>query len=408
LRDAPDVADYTIERQIEFLLEKPLHRVSVNRRRPPLVLAIDALDECSDAAEVHELLNKLLSISKDLPVKFFFTSRPERHIVARFESSQSEFHRILHLHDIEKDLVEADISLYLHKKLRDIRSSSRSPTMFPPTWPAPRDIRILMRLSGKLFIYAFTAVKFIAAKNHVERLQSLIRFTTDAGQPFHDPLDKMYSLLLSSALDPNECTPEEIRMTKRLLGAIIAIREPLRLTDLAKLLVVSPDDIWENTDRIRAVINVPPIGEDGVVSTFHASFVDFLTMSGRAPENMRITLSAAHHDLAKGCLKIMNACLHFNIADCKTSYLLNSQQTLATIPAPLKYASLHWAHHIDSANDAISLLPPLEKFLFQKFLFWVEVLSVSGMGSRASSIISRVLTSENAVSCHFVHVIVTP
>ena len=32
LRDAPDVADYTIKRrQVEFLLEKPLHRVSVKR-----------------------------------------------------------------------------------------------------------------------------------------------------------------------------------------------------------------------------------------------------------------------------------------------------------------------------------------------------------------------------------------
>jgi hypothetical protein len=98
--------------------------------------------------------------------------------------------------------------------------------------------------------------------------------------------------------------------------------------------------------------------------------------------------------------------LRFNIANCKTSYLLNSEQTLATIPAPLKYASLHWAHHIDAADDATSLLPRLEDFLFEKFLFWLEVLSVSGMGSRASSIISRALTSETTVSCDFVHVLI--
>jgi hypothetical protein len=208
----------------------------------------------------------------------------------------------------------------------------------------------------------------------------------------------MYSLVLSAALDPDECTLKEISMTKKILGTIIAIRERLSLYDLASLLDVAPSDIWENTDRIRAVVNVPLMGENGVVSTFHASFVDFLTTSGRAPENIRITLSSAHHDLANSCLKIMNTGLRFNIADCKTSYLLNSEQTLATIPAPLKYASLHWAHHTDAADDATTLLPGLENFLFQKFLFWLEVLSVSGVGSQASAIISRVLTSETAVS----------
>jgi hypothetical protein len=138
-----------------------------------------------------------------------------------------------------------------------------------------------------------------------------------------------------------------------------------------------------------------------VISTFHASFVDYLITSGRAPENIRITLSSAHHDLANGCLEIMNSGLRFNIADCKTSHLLNSEQTLATVPAPLIYASLHWAHHIDAADDVTSLLPGFENLLFEMFLFWLEVLSVSGMGSRASSIISIALTSETAVSSSY-------
>jgi len=386
LRDAPDVADHNIKCQVKFLLEKPLYRIFVDRRLPPLVLAIDALDECADAEEIEQLLNELLSVCKDLPVKFFLTSRPERHIIAHFETSQPELHRILRLHNIEQNLVEADILLYLKTRLAKIQPSRHFPS---PIWPSPRDIEILTRLSGTLFIYAFTAVKFVAARNHVKRLQALTGLTVDAGQPFYRPLDEMYSMVLKTALDPNECTSEEIRMTKRILGAIIAIREPLHLSDLAKLLVVAPDEIWGNTDRIRAVINLPPSGEDGVVSTFHASFIDFLTTSGRAPENMRIPLSTAHRDLANGCLKMMNTGLHFNIANCTTSHQLNSEQTLAAIPAPLKYASLHWAHHLDAANDASSLLPLLENFLFEKFLFWLEVLSVSGMVGRASSILAR-------------------
>ena len=59
------------------------------------------------------------------------------------------------------------------------------------------------------------------------------------------------------------------------------------------------------------------------------------------------------------------------------------------IPAPLKYA-------IDAADDATSLLLLLETLLLEKFLF--EVLSVSGICSRESSIISKAWTSETEVS----------
>jgi hypothetical protein len=113
---------------------------------------------------------------------------------------------------------------------------------------------------------------------------------------------------------------------------------------------------------------------------------------------MKITLSAGHRDLAAGCLNVMKSDLRFNIAECKTSYLPNSKQSLATIPVPLKYACVHWGHHIAAAEDAASLLPRLEDVLFEKFLFWVEVLSVTGMVGSASSILLRASTTKAIVS----------
>jgi len=411
LRDAPDVVDYTVERQFEFLVEKPLRTVYVDKQgrqtRPPFVLVIDALDECGDAELVTKLLKKLLTVSKNLSVKFFLTSRPERHILMQFKSPESELHRILRLHDIEQDQVAADISLYLNKRLEDIRSSSFYSSKFPPNWPARRDVETLTRRAGKLFIYAFTAVKYIEDEDPVDRLQTLNGVTVDDNQPFHGDLDQMYSLVLSAALDPKKRRMKEICMTKQILGAIFAMREPLYLSDIATLLGVPPDNIRVNIDRIHAVINVPPYNEDGIVCTFHASFVDFLTTPGRAPEAMRVTLSAAHRDLANGCLQIMNSDLHFNIAECKTSYLPNSKQTLATIPARLKYSCLHWAHHIEAADNAPPLLSSLENVLLEKFLFWLEVLSVLGMAGLASSILSRVLTGETTVSYRFLYISIT-
>jgi len=198
-------------------------------------------------------------------------------------------------------------------------------------------------------------------------------------------------------LDPKRYTNEEINTTKRILAAVLAAREPMRIPDMSRILVIELDDIRMNLDRIRTVINVPPWEEDGVVSMFHASFADFLTAPGRAQESMKITLSAAHHDLADGCLKIMKSDLHFNIAECETSYLLNSKQRLATIAASLKYSCLHWGHHIAAANGA-SLLPQLEDVLFGKFLFWLEVLSVTSTIRFSLSILMRPFTSKTTPS----------
>jgi hypothetical protein len=224
-----------------------------------------------------------------------------------------------------------------------------------------------------------------------------LTFDDNDNQPFHKPLDEIYSLVLSTALDPNRRRKEEIRMTRRVLGAIFALREPLHLSDLAQLLGVASHDIRVNIDRIHALISVPPHDQDGIVSTFHAPLVDFLTTE-RASEKMRIKMAVAHEDLANRCLWIMKFNLRFNIVNCKTSYLLNSEQTLATIPTSLKYSCLHWAHHVVAVDNAVSLMLHVENILLEKFLFWLEVLSAVGMVRSASSSILRVITAETTVS----------
>ena len=400
LQQHPDVADYTIPEQVEKLLKVPFGNQDGDEIKH--VFVIDALDECADPKDVKALLEAILSVSPHLPLKFFITSRPEPHIRSRFATSVSQSHRILHLHDIEQDIVEADIALYLTTWLKIIRFSSDDPEMFPSEWPSPGDIKKLTHLAGKLFIYAFTAVQYIEEHNHVERLETLTRSAIDDDDSrfIYRPLDTIYSFVLSAALDPNTCQTKEILRTKQILTTILAMREPLVLSDLARLLrqlSITPSDIRLNLGRIHAVVCVPPPGHDGVVSPFHASFVDFLTTPGRAPENQLIMLSAGHQDLAEGCLRIMASDLHFNISQCQTSYLSNSKQPLATISSYLKYSCFHWAYHLTAADNMQSLLSVVEGVLFAKFLFWLEVLSTTGATSMASNIISWALTGANTV-----------
>jgi hypothetical protein len=75
---------------------------------------------------------------------------------------------------------------------------------------------MLTQLSGKLTIH----LRLYSSQVHRRQekpLETLIRLTVDcrSAMPCYCPLDELYSLVLPAALDPNECTSEEIYMTKR-------------------------------------------------------------------------------------------------------------------------------------------------------------------------------------------------
>lgn len=389
LREDPDAAQKKLEVQVERLLEQPLH-AAFGDKTPTLVLAIDALDECADDKATGLMLTTLISKLPRIPVKFFITSRPERHIRAQLESGRPDIH-FIRLHDVENVIVEADISCYLTNTLHAIRAVSNSYT-FPPEWPSHVDIAILTKLAGSLFIYAFTALEYVRDDDPVERLKTLTGFVGTPGKALTKNLDAIYTHILSKALDSGVCEDEERSVTKYILAAILTVREPLCLDNLGGLIGMPGQRIRSRLDRLHAVIEVPPQDDRGVVSPFHASFGDYLTSRKRA-NDLFIDPSDGHHILAHSCIENMASKLRFNLSGCRTSHLPNSDQNLTPLHPHLIYSCLYWPHHLTVALDKPLVYRALEVFQ-QKFLFWLEVLSVVQKVDSASSLVMMVLTAE--------------
>jgi hypothetical protein len=121
----------------------------------PLVLGVDALDECEDKDAVRLFIAAVLSQKPTIPLKFFLTSRPEIAVRESFESSTH--HGWLRLHDIEADIVKADILLYLNVQLKKI---SRVFKYYQANWPPP-EVQMIADVTGTLFIIAATMVTYI-------------------------------------------------------------------------------------------------------------------------------------------------------------------------------------------------------------------------------------------------------
>ncbi|VDC04276.1 unnamed protein product [Peniophora sp. CBMAI 1063] len=267
LEREPFSRHWNLDIQIERLLHNPFAHVT-RSSRSQLVFVIDALDECSNEGTTRSLLLKLVKVARCIPIKFFLTSRPEPHIRQQLEDLDSVLGRVLRLHDIEKDVVEADIRLYLTHGLNDMRKTLRP--ALRSTWPLEAEITTLTALSGRLFIYAFTALTYIR-RNPIERLSKIASGATPVGQVFTRPLDAIYTLILMEAMDPDMYDPDEIDLTQRMIAVIISLYEPLTIDALGELLSMPAYRIRSSLDRLYAVIYVPVRDDSGTLSTFHAS-----------------------------------------------------------------------------------------------------------------------------------------
>ncbi|KZV59361.1 hypothetical protein PENSPDRAFT_620715, partial [Peniophora sp. CONT] len=281
----PFSRSWNIEKQIEYLLYNPYTAMDPGDVHAQ-VLVVDALDECSDEGLTGELLQVLVKgrtcVHKDhtgrrcshpeaaarvragldeipimvpwgLPLAFFLTSRPEPHIRRLLERLQPSVGSVLRLHDIEKDIVEADIRLYLAHGLRDMRPSIPASVS---EWPRETDVTALARLSGRLFIYAFTALMYVRM-NPIARLAKLTGTVITAGRPLHQPLDDIYAMVLSEAMDPDQFEDDEIQLTQSMIATIVLLRESLTVAALARLLQIPAYEIRDSLNHLYAVIYVP-------------------------------------------------------------------------------------------------------------------------------------------------------
>jgi hypothetical protein len=87
------------------------------------------------------------------------------------------------------------------------------------------------------------------------------------------------------------------------------------------------------------------------------------------------------------CFQLMRDGLRFNICDLKTSYLFNrevkglAEQLETRVGRPLLYSCRYWSAHLQSTMtskcDHKALAMELEDFLYNRLLFWLEVMSLA-------------------------------
>ncbi|CAE6461811.1 unnamed protein product [Rhizoctonia solani] len=375
LNDNPDAGTLNVVQQFEMLINKPMLQIK-NAMPGSVVIVIDALDECDDVYSVRLLLDVLLKFSRDLPVKFFVASRPEHAIRDRMMFQRGSSRTIVHLHDIEESIVEKDIKKYLTEALS---------AMQPP--PSLQQIDQLAKRSRNLFIYAATVVRYIYPEdmfvNSSARLVSMLEAVSAPNATTknrYEDLDRLYTTVLSAAFNKRLDDEEQDHM-RRALSTIVCAREPLTAATIAFLATLTEDQVWSALQSLRSVVHVPE--NKGLISTLHASFPEYMLDEARS-NGFYCDRSNSNQALLHRCFDVMKSELRFNICQLKNSYLTDDQiedmeaRVAQWISPTLSYACRYWGVHLTLSPAADNIRGMLLDLLYNRLLFWMEVLSLSG------------------------------
>jgi hypothetical protein len=391
-KDTDIASNASVQKQAHLLLTDTLRALS--SPVPRVLIVLDALDECDrvDGVEGGELLPALFDCLGVLPLtaKILVTSRDEPSIRSIFDVQRTNHPaRTLALHiEIEKHIVDADISLYLTHELRQIGKATGD-----MSWPSPEVIEQLVCRAGTLFVYAATVVNYVRDRHKYSSLDKLLDqvLASDLrGGRQRWPLDRLYlQILMNMSLDDGWYMEEQRVEVLETVASLVLLQEPLSTGAIARL----ADKSQALVDGLESLLLK---SDDGTVRLFHPSFGDFVrdperctdlsfsSKKGMVQGISFLVVPEEHHlRLAHRCLVVMNAHLKYDICELKKPWVPNDEMAnldnLLDLRAPheLQYACKFWAVHlIKAGKPGESLLTQLDTFCREHLLHWMELLSL--------------------------------
>jgi hypothetical protein len=370
-----DIAGRRQRDQWEHLILQPLSKLTANSCQSPLIVVIDALDECDGDNDVKGVLQLFAEAKSLQPIqlRIFITSRRETPIRLGFRNMPEILHRDLVLNNVPQEIIYDDISIYFRHELRDIELSAQ----------------IIARLTEKacgLFIWAATACRFI--KNGKLLASKRLSLILEGGKSRRNPekeLDQIYAKILSDSIrgDYDEDEKKEVfELFRKIVGAIVILFNPLSAAALSELLNKPRLEVSQILSNLHSVLEVPE-NNGYTIRLLHPSFRDFLISEERCQDpQLWVDEKQMHLDLAKNCLRLISNRLKRNICGLHSPSAfmtdVGSDRVEQFLPPEVRYACIYWVQHLQKSGAQLYDDDQVHQFLREHLLHWLEALSLVG------------------------------
>jgi hypothetical protein len=367
------------------------------------VIVIDALDECMDEDPESAILLVLGQSVSEIPgAKFFITSRPEMHIMAGFRGPLlKNTTNTFILHNVEPRTIDNDIRCFFKHEL--LKLARR-----PQDWPTDAHLDLLCHRATGFFVYAVATVNFLKHKfrRPSDQLDIIVKspgstsYEGQTGLKMYHSLDSLYMSIFHAAFLENNAGDDD--MVRSVLSVMVLAANPLSPSTIATLTGLGCDVVMSLLELIQSLLVLHDI--DHPIQPFHKSFSDFIIDPARCVDK-RFYISPGYHlRLALNCLQLMDKTLKRNMCSLP-DYALNSDVDdllekieESGICGALEYACRSWYKHLIGTTDwTMDVVSALCCFLEEKFVFWLEVLSVVGAAGDAAHALTTTIEWLNEV-----------
>jgi len=387
----------SLQVQMEHILLAPF------KKHPligPIVIVLDALDECADRNQFIDCLIKNIDSFPE-NIRILMTSRPT-------EAQRLRHQPWVKVLDLEVEPPsDEDILLYVQERLGSHVAGSTSQGL------KTTDLQDIALHCEGLFQYASVVCSEILSSYHRDRRSrrretpkgTFIRLVKES----KGGLDGLYRGILDGLYPGAETDSEDLEDFRSVMGWILAGQHRLNhdtLVEFGQFLdSFDPDDYDPVSTTLRPLgaLLSGTHGGSATVYPLHSSIRNYLTDESRSGRFYIGPETEQHHSLASICLRLLAAPgrLRFNIANLETSYLPNWQvydfkaRVSTAVSASLSYACTYWVTHFRLSSIApgeFDGLKDLGTLVNQRFLFWLEVLALQKKVDNAEDACQMLLT----------------
>ncbi|TFK66554.1 hypothetical protein BDN72DRAFT_917225 [Pluteus cervinus] len=374
----------TISVLFQKLFKHPLSMLDAEPPHGPLIIVIDALDECGGEMDRVQLLTHLLELTRLCSwIKILITSRnnPE---IQKYLQGQAQ--------QIELNPAESggDVATFIRVRYSQFELSDV-------------EITKLIQAANGLFIWATTAFKYLEQSiDYNYTTQLLLGSQGHGSSRVYETLHNLYYMVLSTGIGSN---PANLMIFHQIMPVVLLAAQPSSIYTLSKLTEYQTKVVENMVKKLHAVMI---INSDKTVRILHPSFVEYLLNEQNHPEKLYwIDSYAGHSTLVGKCFDILKKELRFNMYDIPSSYALNKEVVGLEDKkhdlelSHIHYAALFWTFHLQACKE---IATKQEDALVNLFggpytLYWIEVLGLHGrMYEALRSIqninIGRLMTNE--------------
>jgi hypothetical protein len=300
-----------------------------------------------------------------------------------------DLHCDVRLEEAQQPTIEHDIRVFYDTRFSEIRKNDLFDEL-DPEWPGEDNIKSLVQMAVPLFIYAFTAIRFISETPR-KNLDLMVRQNRDRSLT---GLRSTYLPILQQLISSEEDDGHESRVQdfKTIVGTTVLLHNPLSASALAQLLNVHIGDVGKTLQMFRSVLNIPQ-NPDGrmnrtePITLFHLSFRDFLVGQDQQKDNLFwIDAGEGHRSVGLACIRLLESgVLKEDICETRafgtTREVLEKSAVDAHIPEAVAYACYHWMQHFVESDELIKDEDAVHQFLEKHLLHWIEAMSWLGKTS---------------------------